>query len=441
LASSLTYKALRSSCNPADITNLLYGLAMLQQQQQQQSMRTGPGSSSSVARLAGQSPEWWVALFKGLGRQLQQFTAGELVACLYALARLRVRPPQRLLAAAVAVAAVQLQPNQQQELVLLLWSVGALRFKPGAQLLAVVVGKYLQGAAPAAVVRPSVVGGVSSSSTAASVNYKQQQQQMSAQHVSMVLWACGRLGYCPPAQQLQQLLQKSQQLLPVTLPRELACIAYGLGSIGVRPVASWLGSLFGRLLELLAGTSGFSQVGSVEGLAAAGASAAAEPRMTGQGLAMVLWGLARMQAPLQTADADASQAAAPPATAAGQISAVLDDVLSASEQLLVASPEVAGVVLWGFVRLGYKPEPQLVYNVLQSFLQGRQQQRQQQQQQQRRQQQQQGPRLAHSFSLIAWVLTQLDAGEDEKQLLLQVLRSNTQLVRGEAASWLCSQTE
>jgi hypothetical protein len=163
--------------------------------------------------------------------------------------------------------------------------------------------------------------------------------------------------------------------------------------------------------------------------------------MTGQGLAMVLWGLARMQAPLQTADADAdaSQAAAPPAAAAGQISAVLDDVLSASEQLLVASPEVAGVVLWGFVRLGYKPEPQLVYNVLQSFLQGRQQQRQQQQQ--RRQQQQQGPRLAHSFSLIAWVLTQLDAGEDEKQLLLQVLRSNTQLVRGEAASWLCSQTE
>jgi hypothetical protein len=158
---------------------------------------------------------------------------------------------------------------------------------------------------------------------------------------------------------------------------------------------------------------------------------------------MVLWGLARMQAPLQAADSDASQAAAPPAAAAGQISASLDDVLAASEQLLVASPEVAGVVLWGFVRLGYKPEPQLVYSVLQSFLQGRQQQRQQAQQQQQRtrQQQQQGPRLAHSLSLTAWVLTQLDAGEDEKQLLLQVLRSNTQLVRGEAASWVCSQAE
>jgi hypothetical protein len=427
LASSMTYKALRSICNPADITNLLYGLAMLQQQEQ--SMQQGPSSSSSgsVVRLAGQSQEWWVALFKGIGRQLRQFTAGELVACLYALAKLRVRPPQRLLAAAVAVAAAQLQPSQQQELVLLLWSVGALRFKLRAQLLTGVIGKYLQGAAASTVLRPSAV---SSNGIAAREN-QEQQQQLSAQHVSMVLWASGRLGYCPPAQQLQQLLQQSQQLLPFTSPQQLACIAYGLGSIGVRPVVTWLGSLYERLLELLAGVSGFRQAGS-EGLAA-GASATSEPRMTGQGLAMVSWGLARMQAPLQTADEGGAAAAA--AAAAGQGGASLADVLSASEQLLVASPEVAGVVLWGFVRLRYKPEPQLVYSVLQSFLQGRQQQRQQGQQQQqqqrtRRQQQQQGPRLAHSLSLTAWVLSQLGAGDDEQQLLLQVLRSNTQLVRG-----------
>jgi hypothetical protein len=427
LAASLSFKALRCSCNPADITNLLYGLAMLRQQQQQQQQQrirsANPSSSSSSSgHLAGQSPEWWIALFKGFCRQLRQFTAGELVACLYAFARLGVRP-QQLLAAAVPLAAAQLQPSQQQEMVLLLWSVGALQYKPPAVVLAGIVAKYLKGAAAL----PDIAA-----DGADSQQQQQQQQQVvsqAAQHVSMVLWACGRLGYCPPAVQLQLLLQHSQQLLPASSPQQLACITYGLGSLGVRPISSWLNSSHLRLLELLVEPSGPSQAGS-QGLAA-DSSAKPRLRMTGQGLAMVLWGLARMQVPVQTADACA-------AAAASKGNASLADVAAASEQLLLAWPEVAGVVLWGFVRLGHKPEPQLVCSVLQSFLQGRQQQhkqrqqqqgRHQQQQQQDRIQQQQGPRLAHSLSLTAWVLTQLDPSEEETQLLQQALRNNTQLVR------------